>query len=337
MPRLPPQTRPKTPASSPLATHAYPSDLAEAGLRIFLSWFGPHYARSVTVDTVESDGDTAVADLTIGRRWSCQALVANTLGLDATVDWEAGRAAIEKRLDAERPGTVLWVPRGARPPSAEPGLSELILAVESARKVEDGREEITRPVTLHLRRVGTTGSVITVLGGLSGHWAQFTNRVPGTFQLNSYELFRLPNAREDREALSERIVLAAGQPTIDESQEIPAQDCWTVTRLDEGPSCVIGTPAPDNDEQSSVLRRNLRRLLKRLQDVPAHGDTRALIVLGAATYASEEKLSWALRGMDPALYAGFDLVAVIADGVVKTLLLPGRGALPWDAPLPGQS
>ena len=316
---------------------AYPADLAEAGLRIFLSWFGPHYARSVAVDSLESDGDTAVAALTVGRRWSMQALVANTLGLDATIGWEAARAAIEKRLDSERPGTVLWVPRGAQPPSAEPGLSELVLAVEDARTLDDGRREMRRPVTLHLRRVGTTGSVITVLGGLSGHWAQFTNRVPGTFQLNSHELFRLPFADEDREAISERIVLAAGQPTIDESQSIPAEDCWTITQLDGGQSCVIGTPAPDNDEQSSVLRRNLRRLLKQLQGVTPSGDVRALIVLGAATYAAEEKLSWALRGMDPTLYAGFDLVAVIADGVVKTLLLPGRGALPWDAPLPGQA
>ncbi|MCA9829512.1 MAG: hypothetical protein R3B97_17145 [Dehalococcoidia bacterium] len=328
--------RPPTKQSSALTAPAYPADLAQAGLRIFLSWFGPHYARSVTVDSLQSDGDTAVAGLTVGRRWSMQALVANTLGLDATIDWEVARAAIESRLDAECAGTVLWVPRGAWPPSAEPGLSELVLAVEEARTLEDGRREMHRPVTLHLRRVGTTGSVITVLGGLSGHWAQFTNRVPGTFQLNSHELFRLPDAREDREALSERIVLAASQPTIDESQAIPAEDCWTVTHIEDGPSCVVGTPAPDNDEQSSVLRRNLRRLLKTLQAVPPSGEARALIILGAATYAAEEKLSWALRGMDPGLYAGFDLVVVIADGVVKTLLLPGRGALPWDAPLPGQ-
>lgn len=316
-------------------SQAYPADLADAGLRIFLSWFGPHYARSITVESQQSDGDTAVASLTVGRRWTLQAVVANTLGLDATIDWEAARAAIEKRLDAEGRAVALWVPRGARPPSAEPGLSELVLAVEAARPIEDGRREMRRPVTLHLRRVGPTGSVVTILGGLSAYWAQFTNRVPGTFQLNSLDLFRLPRAREDREELSERIVLAAGQPTADESQAIPAEDCWSVTDLEAGPSCVIGSPAPDNDEQSSALRRNLRRLLKSVQDVPPAGDARALIVLGAATYAEEEKISWALRGMDPALYAGFDLVVVVADGVVKTLLLPGRGALPWDAPLPG--
>ena len=59
----------------------------------------------------------------------------------------------------------------------------------------------------------------------------------------------------------------------------------------------------------------------------------ALVVLGASTYAQEEKLSWALRGMDPALYAGYDILVVVADGVLKTILQPQRQTLPWDAPL----
>ena len=66
---------------------------------------------------------------------------------------------------------------------------------------------------------------------------------------------------------------------------------------------------------------------------PLGQDSKALVVLGTATYAEEEKLSWALRGMDPTLYSGYDIIAIVADGVVKTLLQPGRGSLPWDAPL----
>ncbi|MBK7329903.1 MAG: hypothetical protein IPI85_12705 [Dehalococcoidia bacterium] len=82
------------------------------------------------------------------------------------------------------------------------------------------------------------------------------------------------------------------------------------------------------------MRRNLRRLLKDAESnlrLPA--DARALVVLGASTYAQEEKLSWALRGMDPTLYAGYDILAVVADGVLKTILQPQRQTLPWDAPL----
>ncbi len=56
-------------------------------------------------------------------------------------------------------------------------------------------------------------------------------------------------------------------------------------------------------------------------------------MLGAATYAEEEKLSLSLRGMDPTLYAAYDILAVVADGVIKTILQPRRQTLPWDAPL----
>ena len=61
-------------------------------------------------------------------------------------------------------------------------------------------------------------------------------------------------------------------------------------------------------------------------------DARALVVLGASTYAEEEKLSLSLRGMDPSLYAGYDILAVVADGVIKTIMQPQRQTLPWDAP-----
>jgi hypothetical protein len=312
---------------------AYPADLAEAALHLFLGWFGPHYARSASIDSFESDGVLGAGSVTVGRRWRLAIAVANTLAPEADLRWEAERSAIERRLDAEEEPVALWVPRGARPPSEEPGLSELIHAVTTARPLEDGRREMRRPVPLYLRRTATTGSVVTILGGLAAHWAQFTNRVPGSFQLNSMQLFRLPSSEEDRKALAERIVLAAGQPLADESQVIPAEDCWTVTSLRGWRSAVIGTPLAETDEAAAGLRRNLRRQLRELRERRLEGDARALVVLGAATYAEEEKLSWAIRGMDPALYAGYDILAVIADGAVRTLMQPGRGALPWDAPL----
>ena len=99
-------------------------------------------------------------------------------------------------------------------------------------------------------------------------------------------------------------------------------------------STVIGSPQRESDEQSSLLRRNLRKLLKQVEPgLRAEAAPKALVVLGAATYAEEEKLTWALRGMDPSLFAGFDILAVVADGVVKVLLEPARQSLPWDAPL----
>jgi hypothetical protein len=78
----------------------------------------------------------------------------------------------------------------------------------------------------------------------------------------------------------------------------------------------------------------MRRLLKRADALRTGSPAaRALVVMGATTYAEEEKLSWALRGMDPTLYSGYDILAVLADGMLKPLLEPARQTLPWDAPV----
>jgi hypothetical protein len=312
----------------------YPADPSEAGLRLFLSWFGSHYARSVTVASAQSDTSVLSARVSVGRRWSLAVTVLNTLAADADMKWEAARAAIEQRLDAGGRSIALWAPRGAVLPAQEPGLSQLAVAVEEAQSLEDGRLEVRRPVTVYLRRVGTTGSVVTALGGLAASWAQFTNRVPGTFQLNSQEILRLPASQDERDQLTEAIVLASQQPDVDETRIVPAVDAWTANDLGSGQSCVMGTPQPETDEWSASLRRNLRRLLKRADELrEKEADARALVVLGASTYADDEKLSWALRGMDPTLHAGHEILAVVADGMVKTLMQPHRQTLPWDAPL----
>lgn len=248
--------------------------------------------------------------------------------------WEAARAALEQRLDAEGRPLGVWVPRGAPLPIEEPAASQFVVAAAAARPTPGDRLEMRMPVSLHLRRTSTTGSVITVLGGLSASWAQFTNRVPGSFQLNSLQLHRLPSDPAERDQLAERIVLAAAQPDVDESITLPAEDAWSLSDLGGGGSSIIGSPLPDNDATSATLRRNLRRLLKEASPtLHQQADARALIVLGASTYVEEEKLSWALRGMDPALHAGYDIIAIVTDGVVKPLLQPGRQTLPWDAPL----
>ena len=319
-----------------VAGRSYPADPAETGLAIFIRWFGSHFARSTNLLESTSREGILHATLSVGRRWETRVTLVNTLAPDATLPFEAARAAIEQRLDVEGRSLALWAPRGGQLPATEPGLSEVALAVSEAKPLADGRLEVRRPVTLYLRRNSTTGSVITVLGGLSAHWAQFTNRVPGSFSLNALELLRLPNDQEERDELAERIVLAAGQPEVDDTVTITAEDVWTATELDGGRSCVLGTPQPDNDETSAALRRNIRKLLKdaRASSPPpqAGSGTSALVVLGAATYSEEEKLSWALRGMDPTLYSGYDIIAVLADGIVKPLLEPARSTLPWDAP-----
>lgn len=312
----------------------YPADPAEAGLRLFLRWFGGYYARSLRLESTDAEPGILRGTASVGRRWQLAFTLVDTLAADATVPFEAARAAVEQRLDGDGKSVALWLPRDATLPTDEPALSELVLAVDEATPTDDGRLEVRHEVPLYLRRTGTTGSVVTVLGGLSGHWAQFTNRVPGSYQLNSRKLHRLPKPEEERQQLAERIVMAAAQPEVDDTVVVTATDAWTANDLGDGGSAVLGTPAPENDDWSASLRRNLRQLLRQSRaSETARADATALIVLGAATYAGEEKLSWALRGMDPTLYSGYDLIAIVADGVVAPLLQPARGALPWDAPL----
>lgn len=312
----------------------YPADPSFAGLGLLLTWLGAHYARSTSVVEAAPAAGLLHATASLGRKWTTAITLVDTVTPEATPAWEATRAAVEERLDSDGRSILLWVPRGAHLPAGEPGLSDVIAAVGEAKAAADGRLEVRRPVNLYLRRVSTEGSVVTVLGGLQPHWARFTNRVPGSFQLQSADLYRLPPAEEEREELFDRIVLAAGQPQADESQVIPAEDAWTASDLGEGGSCVMGSPQTESDEQSSSLRRALRRLLRQAAEQPsADSDARILALLGVATYSDQEKLSWALRGMDPALYAGYDVIVVITDGVVKVVLEPPRGTLPWDAPL----
>jgi hypothetical protein len=318
-----------------LAERTYPANQSETALALFQRWFGAHFARSTSLGESRDDEGLLYGTLSVGRRWEVAVTVVNTLAPEAAMAYEAERAAIERRLDVEDRHIVVWAPPGAKLPAGEPGLSELVLSLNAANTLEDGRLELRRPVSLYLRRTSTTGSVVTILGGLSAHWAQFTNRVPGSFQMNALELFRLPASKEERAELAERIVLAAGQPDVDDTQMIRTEDVWTANELGDGPSCLMGSPALEGDEHSASLRRNLRQLLRSAAPAVREGKpaARALLVAGAATYADEEKLTWALRGMDPALYAGYDIIAVLADGVVKPLLEPARQTLPWDAPV----
>ncbi|MCZ2109408.1 MAG: hypothetical protein LC118_07560 [Dehalococcoidia bacterium] len=316
-----------------MAERSYPADPAETGFVLFQRWLGAHYARATSITSFESVEGVLRGSISVGRRWDLSVTLLDTLATDTSFEWEATRAAIEERLDLDGRAVALWVPRDASLPAGEPGISQIVAAVEHANTLEDGRLEVRRPVALYLRRTGTEGSVLTILGGLQPHWAKFTNRVPGSFQLQARDLVRLPFSEEEREDLVDRIVLAAGQPEADETQVIPATDVWTANELGAGNrSCILGTPKPEDDDWSASLRRNLRKLLRQAAPGLTEGQpaARALVVLGASTYAAEEKLSWALRGMDPGLYAGYHLITVIADGLVKPLLLPGRSALPWD-------
>src|SRR5487761_2578621 len=84
-----------------VAELTYPADPAETALALFVRWFGSHFARSTALAEFTSAGGVLQATLSVGRRWSVHVSILNTLAAEATLPYEASRAAIERRLDQE--------------------------------------------------------------------------------------------------------------------------------------------------------------------------------------------------------------------------------------------
>ena len=320
----------------PEGTRTYPSEPAKTALQLFRQWFGLRFARSSRIGDAAESGHLLRATIEVGRQWALATTVVDALSFESTPEFESARAVVEHRLDHAGLQVALWLPKEAPLPVQEPSLSEqLALAIQGADVLEDGRLELRMPVTMNMRRTSSEGSVVTAVGGLSSLWAEFTNRVPGTFYLDARSLSRLTANEDERKQLVDRIADRAGLPDVDDWVDIDSEQAWSANTLEEGGSSVMGSPAPEDDEHSAGLRRHLRSVLRAAKEQgDGSSDGTALVLVGSATYAAEEKLSWALRGMDPGLYAGYDIVTVIADGLVRPIMEPAMGALPWDVQLP---
>ena len=93
---------------------------------------------------------------------------------------------------------------------------------------------------------------------------------------------------------------------------------------------IVGVPPAVAAEGGIAVRRNLRRILADAGPLrEAKGGARALVVLGYYARIEQEGATVAMRGFEPALYSGIDFVCLVADGVVKPLIQPPEGLLPW--------
>jgi hypothetical protein len=79
------------------------------------------------------------------------------------------------------------------------------------------------------------------------------------------------------------------------------------------------------------VRRRLRSNIKRAVEQGQAGecDLAVLVLVGSVAHMEDEMATAALKGMNPALYASLDLIALVADGRVRQVLQPR--SLPWDA------
>jgi len=299
----------------------------EYALRLFLAWLNERYGRSFALSG--RAGDAWQAEDRPDRLAAASADLS-----EGDAAWEARRGEIEARLDAARPGSyLLWLPPGASLPAGEPDESEWVRrAVLAASRLASGRKgEVRLPVKMLLAKVRDEGGYANVSGGLSRHWTTITDRMRGSFFLDSSALRRFTRNEEEREQLFEHIRLLSQGLETGGSVEFEHEDAWTVQRLPRGAAAegmsdgwaITGCPPGFDPADGAAVRRLLRaRLSAAASTLKGSGEAaRVLVLVGAYDYIENENAGPALRGFDPSLAAAFDVIALVADGEVKPLLV----------------
>ena len=94
-----------------------------------------------------------------------------------------------------------------------------------------------------------------------------------------------------------------------------------------GPEIVGGLVVWPASEAPGVLElyRTLAESAPRLRE--AEADVRAVVLLAYYGRIEDEVVTTALRGFDPALYSGLDIICLVTDGIVKPLIQSPIGSL----------
>jgi hypothetical protein len=295
--------------------------------RLLAEWLEDRSGRAVSLDApLEVRDATAwVARGGIGEA----SLTLGTLFLvppSAPGIWHEAQKALEARIGGSLTGGfILWAPPGAELPAREPTRSDFITRVEAvAADLGPGaRAEVRFPITLYLRKSDEEGGYLTARGGLAPHWARFTGRVFGHYQLDSTELHRLPAADGYLSTLIDSIALTANSLKLGDTEAIEAEDAWTIQRLRDGSGlAIVGEPPSSDLSSGSTLRRNLRRAFQTLRGplTASQADLRVLGIVGPYATFKDQPVGTALLGMDPASYGGLDLILLAADGEVGPIL-----------------
>jgi hypothetical protein len=309
---------------------------ASVALDLFLRWLNtsaslsagasasPGAVESARHFQLETSTETGATATDGGVRLAAE--VRPLLGPTENERWAAERERLEWALSEAVPARLaLWAPGGAALPSGEPDTSEFLSLVREAalRLGPQERSYVPLPVSLYLRKNAGSGGVVSVTGALNPYWARFTDRVRGTYDLDSTRLHRLPESEEHLERLIETIVERASGLEPGQAAEIETIDAWTVQRLPgERGAAIIGVPPEEHQDAGLTVRRNLRRIFA--ETAPElrqqEAELRALVVIGYYPRIEQEGATTAMRGYDPALYSGIDFVCLVADGLVKPLI-----------------
>ena len=306
-----------------------------AALEMLAAWMGEHYYRTFRVI---DDSDAAPFDALLTQRDRRAGVAIGAL-------WPDGEAVAVPEFetlvssdieDDDAGGYVLWCPPGIAPPSDEPAFSDFRLRIANGLKglAQNERREVRIPVTLQLAKTESEGQYVSVTGGLSSHWTRISEGVSGAFHLDSRTIHRLPEEEAELEIVLSRVRDRAALLNEGERSEVETHDYWLVSRLpdDEPSGLTVSGAGRDYDPMDGALvRRLLRKHIQRAVEQREAGecDLAVLLLVSSVGHMEDEMATTALKGMNPALYASLDLIALVADGRVRQVLQPR--SLPWDS------
>jgi len=298
---------------------------------LLVDWFAEQRGRAYTLEAV-IDGDVPVfvANSDAGKLAVAMATLWEPESDPAAED---ARLAMEERLDAGnvRGPYLVWVPPRASVPASEPGESDFAMRVQlaTAPMQPGGRSEIDLPVMVQLAKVRDEGGYASVVGGLSRFWTLITERVNGTFHVNSLQLRRAPQAESVRNALLDRIGELSRGLSLGDAVEFDAAEAWTVQRLRVEPLgergfAIAQAPPKIDPSDGALMRRIVRKRLKAAGEALAavEADVKGVGLLAIYEYAEHENVGSFVKSLDPGLFAGLQLVAAIVDGEVRPVFQP---------------
>ena len=234
------------------------------------------------------------------------------------------KVELEERLHAYGArDVVLWIPPGALLPEDSDHAAGLI--ADAARALEIGdKGEATFKVDVAVRKTGSDGSYMSVLGGLSQHWARFTNQVMGEYQLDASNIHRLPeDERKITQMIDFLVLVANGIRKDGVATTVAGEDTWRIQRLAGVEQPIVICAPPSSLVDGRVVRRLMRRSLREAEDaIGAASGFRIASMITLANSLDRELVTTALRGIDPLLLAGWDYMPLLVDGQSKSLLEP---------------
>ena len=298
---------------------------------LLVDWFAERSGRPYALDRA-SDGETPVFVAT-SDAGTLAVAVAPLWEPEADPAAEAARLAMEERLDAGnvRGPYLIWVPPRGAVPAEEPGTSDFAMRAQlaCAPLQAGGRTEIDLPVQVQLAKVREEGGYASVVGGLSRFWTSITERVNGTFHVNSLQLHRAPQAEPVRTVLLDRIGELSRGLKVGDAVEFDCAEAWTVQRLRTEPLgeqgfAIAQAPPKIDPADGTLMRRIVRKRLKAANEalaaVPA--DVKGVGLLAIYEYAEHENVGSFVKSLDPGLFAGLQIVAALVDGEVRPVFQP---------------